>query len=128
MNFLGVAGIAPYRLAPDVIKSLLRETNVNSNDAYQIFPGNDYVGLSDFSTLSLDTLDALGVVPYNIHGMRMSERILHQLSQYDLASALQQAKFGTNLWLNDSLTRTPAFQQSVISRLTQWAIERCASN
>jgi hypothetical protein len=153
-SVLGVAGVSPYCIHPQAIRSYLEEVNTASNDAFAIFPGNDYVALTDFSDAAICLMSALGVVPYNIHGMGISARLLSGLADFDPLAALQRAGADKSLWLlrggedegaltsvrfdassayppmatyrGDTLPRDPTFHRTVISRLTEWALDRCA--
>ncbi|MCC6558909.1 MAG: alpha/beta hydrolase [Polyangiaceae bacterium] len=153
---LGVAGVAPYCLDPEVIREHLRGVppGAREKDASDVFPGDDYVDLRDFSDSSRCALHALGAVPYNLHGARLSGRLLRGLCELDALSALRRADAGSSLWLlpdgkepadltpvelgaasaypppslyrDEPLPRSPALQRTVIERLTQWAVDRCA--
>lgn len=155
-GLLGVAGVAPYCIPPQVIQRQWTEVDTSSRDAFTVFPGNDYVAHKDFSEAALCTLHALGAVPYNLHGLRLSERFLEGLAQFDALPALQRAEAAHGLWLTRDerdptalttlrfdassthpplatyrdapLSRHPAFHRTVISRLTEWALDRCVSS
>lgn len=153
-HLLGVAGVSPYCIPPQLVERHLTEVDATSNDAFESFPGNDYVALTDFSDSALCVMNALGAVPYNLHGMGISQCLLEGLTHFDPLAALGQAGADRNLWLlrggedpdelspvrldassaypplttyrGDPLPRNPALHRTVISRLTEWALDRCA--
>ena len=153
-GLLGVAGVSPYCIPPQLVERHLTEVDATSSDACAVFPGNDYVARSDFSDSALCVMNALGAVPYNLHGMGISQRLLEGLTHFDPLAALGQAAADRSLWLlrggddpdallpvrfdasspypplttyrGDPLPRNPAIHRTVISRLTEWALDRCA--
>jgi len=150
-DLAGVAGVAPYFLPTGAVPPA---GNAAPADAAELFPGRDYTGHSDFAEPALCLLNALGTVPYNLHGMRVSPRLLQGLASFDALAALRRISPACALWLvqderdpdaaaalrlDDSmpaprlaayrrplLPRNPAFHRTAISRLAEWALDRCA--
>ena len=94
----GIAGIGPYCISPETMQPFSEKMKPDIFDAYDAFPGDDYVSFSDFDEESLCVLNALGAVPYNLHGMEMSRRLLNDLANLNALHSLRNANCNT-LWL-----------------------------
>ncbi len=95
----GIAGIGPYCIAPEVAGPFAEKMQAETFDAYHAFLGKNYVNLSDFDEGSLCMLNAMGAVPYNIHGMEMSGQLLKDLSEFNALQSLQNTNCSNKLWL-----------------------------
>lgn len=154
-NVAGVAGISPYCIDPRMVQKHCTGIDEAATDAAKIFPGNDYVVWSDFSDAALNLLNALGAVPYNIHGLEASGRLIRQLSEFDARTALRPKKGQPRLWLfpdgsarrrpmaldlaedgypdadlyrPESLPRNPVYQREALAMLVEWAVSTCQLN
>jgi hypothetical protein len=144
----GVAGVAPYCLPAGAVHAT---SGGAPSDAAELFPGRDYTAHTDFAEPAICLLNALGAVPYNLHGMRVSARLLEGLAGFDAPAALRRVPPAQGLWLIQDerdpaapvalpldqlpqlaayrqplLPRNPAFHRTAISRLVEWAMDRCA--
>lgn len=112
----GIAGVGPYCISPKTIQI----PTANTFDAYEAFPGKDYVKYTDFTEDSLCMLNALGAVPYNIQGMEMNRQLLQDLASFDAVSTLQNVKC-KNLWLfpgeKKAITISISFEQTPAKEL-----------
>jgi pimeloyl-ACP methyl ester carboxylesterase len=97
-NITGIAGIGPYCMEPSTAQAVSARMEKDRFDAFEAFPGRDYVKFSDFSEDSLCMLNALGAVPYNIQGMEMSAQLLKDLASFNALHSLQNTKCNS-LWL-----------------------------
>jgi pimeloyl-ACP methyl ester carboxylesterase len=101
----GLAGIAPYCIDPRVMAGalapILDTAGPGIIDAYEAFPGNDYVQFSDFEPMTLTLLHALGALAYNLHGLEISRRLLEDLANFDPLPALKNAGSKHQVWLFD---------------------------
>jgi pimeloyl-ACP methyl ester carboxylesterase len=139
----GVAGVMPYCIDPTLVPQAVSGTTA---DAYEVFPGNDYVNLSDFTDSTRCILNALGVVPYNLHGTEVSAELLKQLATFDSVKAFRREDQARSLWLfpgsagvhavrvgdagcyppldayrgDQFLLRNPKSQQQAIAALRTW--------
>jgi pimeloyl-ACP methyl ester carboxylesterase len=150
---LGVAGIGPYALEGALVRTHLATLDRVEGDAFDMFPGNNYSDLSDFSPAAARIIHALGALAYNLHGLRLSERLLGGLAGYDAQAVLGPPPMPAHLWLGHddgatatfaglsrgevpdptvydqpSLPRDPAVQNRMIARLAEWAQERALSS
>lgn len=99
VTITGMAGVGPYCLPAAVAGKFANAMQAAACDAYEVFPGNDYVSFSDFEAEALYMLNALGAVPYNLHGMEMSAQLLQDLAAFDAVHCLQHAPAASKLWL-----------------------------
>src|SRR5262249_53194661 len=135
-RLLGVGGVAPYCLPAQAVREHLQSAG-DAADAFQAFPGNDYVEHSDFSPSSLRLLRALGTIAYNLHGAKISPRLLSQLASFEAPAALRSVAAG--LWLagdgaldlngpldhdQDRFLRHPQRQEALLARVSEWALDR----
>lgn len=95
----GIGGIAPYCL-PAGFASYFTLTKQNKHtDAWNIFPGNDYIHHSDFGDKSRCMLNALGAIDYNLHGMNLSTELIEDLAGFDAQAALLHNGNKNTCWL-----------------------------
>lgn len=122
-----VAGISVFELPPHVMRSHLESTlrPGETLDTCELFPGHDYVQLSDFATSSIAIIDALGTVPYHLHGASISARLARQLAQFDAGAALRSGRESGVLFHEARFLREAAFQVQLLERLTSVIVERC---
>lgn len=110
----GIAGVGPYCISPETVQPVSEKITATTFDAYEAFPGRDYVKFTDFTEDSLCMLNALGAVPYNIQGMEMSRQLLKDLASFDALSTLQNTRC-KKLWLfpgeKRGSTRSVSFTQ-----------------
>jgi pimeloyl-ACP methyl ester carboxylesterase len=151
----GVAGISPYCLNPRALAGHIAWHSNETVDATDVFQGHDYVTFSDFDHAMVTLLNALGTVPYNLHGMEISTRFLAQLAEFDPLAAFKENDKFNSLWLfpnsitpnlvdivrfdessrypatdvysNESFVRNPKVQQKYISTVINWVAESCQS-
>ncbi len=154
-SVVGIAGVAPYCISPLLVRGFSLIPRAHSIDGHEIFKGDDYVHHSDFEQASLTLFSAFGAVPYNIHGMKFSQSLLDDLSDFDSLNALKNSFCKNKYWLfsdeNDpsklrefnfdtvsdypeniykhkGLRRDPKVQHQCISMLSAWATKTLIFN
>jgi pimeloyl-ACP methyl ester carboxylesterase len=95
-HIAGIGGIAPYCLVPEFAAQFSSES---PKDAWDIFPGNDYINHSDFDENACCMLNALGAVDYNLHGMRISQKLMAGLAEFDARAALEKTASRNSCWI-----------------------------
>jgi hypothetical protein len=121
-----LAGISPYALPPNVISSCHYPgiEDGTTVDARVLFPGDDYVRLADFPSGCIAVIDALGTVPYNLHGAGISRSLISQLADFDAAASLRNGGNSNAFIPEQPFVRDPASQMKLISQLARWAMDR----
>jgi pimeloyl-ACP methyl ester carboxylesterase len=124
---IAVAGISLFELPPQLMRSHLESTARPGEtlDTCDLFPGRDYVQLSDFAGSSIAIIDALGTVPYHLHGASISARLARQLAQFDAGAVLRRGRESGLLFHEAQFLREAAFQARLVERLSSVIVERC---
>jgi len=149
----GILGIAPYAVSPTLFDNKVHAHSPETQDAWHIFPGDDYVDELDFDASDKSILRAFGVCPYNLHGMNMNTQLLKDLSEYDPLKVLQSVDSEQCKWLfsnpespkkavpiemnninnyqeiapyiNTAFPREPKFQNNAIEEASDWLFTKC---
>jgi hypothetical protein len=127
---IAIVAISQYEMSPEVMKQRITDDRITCEsavDAVALFPGKDYVRLGDFAAESIAIIDALGTVPYHLHGTMVSGNLVRQLTQFDAAAALRNGRDSGRLFLEETFVRDAAWQAKLVERVAHSVEQRCAA-
>ncbi|AJQ26589.1 serine aminopeptidase domain-containing protein [Pelosinus fermentans] len=143
----GVVGISPYCIEPSIVSEIWANIKPGIFDVNDIMPGTDYKSFSNFDIGKIAFCNAIGALPYNLHGQVMSTEILFNLFEYKPLEVLKKCK-DKSLWLlsegkdnnrivhwhleneklypnlnnyvKNAIIRDPLWQYDIIERICNW--------